>query len=81
MKENVVWVYEQKQAFSKMGIDPIKGVLLYGPPGTGKTMLAKAIATEVSATFINTEISQIINAYVCLLSFFILYQLDTDVWK
>lgn len=40
------------------------GLLLYGPPGCGKTFLARAVAGELGAAFINVGISDVLDMYI-----------------
>jgi len=47
----------------KLGIRPLKGILLTGPPGTGKTLLAKAAAGYTDAAFVTASGSEFIEMY------------------
>lgn len=47
----------------RLGIRPLRGILLTGPPGTGKTLLAKAAAGYVDAVFVSASGSQFVEMY------------------
>lgn len=64
LKEAVEWPMKYPQTFSRMGIRPPRGILLYGPPGTGKTLLAKAVAKESQANFIQVKGPELLSMWV-----------------
>ncbi|KAJ7546748.1 hypothetical protein O6H91_08G052900 [Diphasiastrum complanatum] len=60
LKELVMLPLQRPELFVRGSLaKPCRGVLLFGPPGTGKTLLAKAVATEAGANFINITSSSI----------------------
>mmetsp|Transcript_4914 Transcript_4914/g.9922 ORF Transcript_4914/g.9922 Transcript_4914/m.9922 type:complete len:404 (-) Transcript_4914:973-2184(-) len=64
LREVVELPITNPELFRRVGIKAPKGVLLYGPPGTGKTLLAKAIASNVDASFLKVVASAIVDKYI-----------------
>nr|XP_046261803.1 ATPase family protein 2 homolog isoform X2 [Scatophagus argus] len=64
LKQAVEWPLRHPEAFTRMGIQPPKGVLLYGPPGCSKTMIAKALANESGLNFLAIKGPELLSKYV-----------------
>ncbi|UPW00720.1 CDC48 family AAA ATPase [Halorussus gelatinilyticus] len=63
VREMIELPMRHPELFSRLGIDPPKGVLLHGPPGTGKTLMAKAVANEIDAHFQTISGPEIMSKY------------------
>ncbi len=46
LTEAVLWPLQHPDTFTRLGVDPPRGVLLYGPPGCGKTFVVRALAAS-----------------------------------
>ena len=63
VREMIELPLSEPELFTRLGIEPPKGVLLYGPPGTGKTLIARAVANEVDAYFETIDGPEIVSKY------------------
>ncbi|RLG15130.1 MAG: proteasome-activating nucleotidase [Candidatus Nanohalarchaeota archaeon] len=64
LKEVIELPLLRPDLFRKIGITPPKGVLLHGPPGCGKTLLAKAVAHQTNANFVEIVGSELVQKYI-----------------
>ena len=64
LTEAVIWPITDPERFSRLGIDPPRGLLLYGPPGTGKTYVIRALAHESGAAFFAVKGAELLDKFV-----------------
>ncbi len=64
LKESIEWQLKYPDLLKKMGLRPIKGLLLYGPPGTGKTFVVKAAAGQFKIPLIIVDPATLLSKWL-----------------
>ncbi|XP_030956888.1 cell division control protein 48 homolog B-like [Quercus lobata] len=64
LRQAVEWPIKHSAAFSRLGVSPVRGILLHGPPGCSKTTLAKAAAHAAQASFFSLSGAELYSMYV-----------------
>ena len=64
LTEAVIWQMQDPDRFSRLGIEPPRGLLLHGPPGTGKTFVIRALAHEAGAAFFTVKGAELLDKFV-----------------
>ena len=64
ISESVIIPLKYPRIFKRSKSLRSTGILLYGPPGTGKSMIARATAGEISATFFTASCAELTSRWV-----------------
>lgn len=64
LKQAIEWPLLHPGTFTRLGIQPPRGVLMFGPPGCSKTMIAKALATESNVNFLSIKGPELFSMWV-----------------
>jgi transitional endoplasmic reticulum ATPase len=64
LTEAVLWPLRYPDSFSRLGVDPPRGVLLYGPPGCGKTFLIRALAGSGALNVFSVKGAELLDKWV-----------------
>jgi len=64
IRMKIIYPLQNAELFKQYGKKTGGGVLLYGPPGCGKTLLSRATAGEIKATFLSIGIHQVLDMWL-----------------
>ncbi len=64
IRMKIIHPLKNPELFAAYGKKPGGGVLLYGPPGCGKTLMARATAGEINATFLSVGLHSVLDMFV-----------------
>ncbi len=64
MRRRIINPFLKKELFARFKKRAGGGVLMYGPPGCGKTMLARALAHECDAQFMNIKAADVLDQFI-----------------
>ncbi|KAK1323091.1 hypothetical protein QJS10_CPA02g00742 [Acorus calamus] len=64
LTEAVQWPQLHREALERIGVQPVKGVLMFGPPGCSKTLMARAVASEAGLNFLAVKGPELFSKWV-----------------